>query len=181
LAIKALINAVANVFNVLVISVLFYLLMGIIGVNYFKGQFSYCVLDQTGWPEVNQQGTLFYKWDCLNFGGEWDARKYKFDNIVESMMTLFQMSTLSDWLNVMYDGMSITGIESDFILKNSPFSAIYFVIFVVVGAFFTLNLFVGVVISTYNREKEKIAKDFLLKERQKEWLYAKQIIFRQKL
>jgi hypothetical protein len=52
---------------------------------------------------------------------------------------------------------------------------------VIVGAFFTINLFVGIVISTYNREKEKIAKDFLLKERQKEWLYAMNIIFRQKL
>jgi len=88
------------------------------------------------------------------------------------------MSTLSDWLNVMYDGMSITGIESDFILKYKPYTSIFFVVFVIVGAFFTINLFVGVVISTYNREKEKIDKDFLLKERQKEWLYVKQVIFR---
>lgn len=91
------------------------------------------------------------------------------------------MSTLSDWLNVMYDGMSVTGVNSDFILKAKPGVSIFFVIFVIVGAFFTINLFVGIVISTYNREKEKIAKDYLLKERQKEWLYAKQIIFRQKL
>ena len=75
------------------------------------------------------------------------------------------MATLSDWLNVMYDGMSITGADSDFILKSRPYTVIFFVLFVIVGAFFTLNLFVGVVISTYNREKEKIAKDFLLRER----------------
>lgn len=37
LAIKALLNAFANVLNVVVISTLFYLLMGIVGVNYFKG------------------------------------------------------------------------------------------------------------------------------------------------
>lgn len=87
-------------------------------------------------------------------------------------MSLFLMSTLSDWLNVMYDGMSITGIDNDMILKIKPAVCFYFIIFVIIGAFFTLNLFVGIVISTYNREKEKIAKDFLLKERQKEWLYA---------
>lgn len=91
------------------------------------------------------------------------------------------MSTLSDWINVMYDGMSISGVDYDFMIKAKPFSAIYFILFVVVGAFFTINLFVGVVISTYNREREKISKDYLLKERQKEWLFAKTIIFRQKL
>lgn len=91
------------------------------------------------------------------------------------------MSTLSDWLNVMYNGMSITGVDTDLILKGKPATCFYFIVFVIVGAFFTLNLFVGIVISTYNREKEKIAKDFLLKERQKEWLYAKEFIFRQKL
>jgi Ion transport protein len=80
-------------------------------------------------------------------------------------MSLFQMSTLSDWLNVMYDGMSISGVDNDFILKKSPETSLYFVVFTVVGAFFTLNLFVGVVISTYNREREKLSKDYLLKER----------------
>jgi hypothetical protein len=70
----------------------------------------------------------------------------------------------------MYDGMSITGVDSDFIIKVKPVISIFFVIFVIVGAFFTINLFVGIVISTYNREKDKIAKDYLLKERQKEWL-----------
>ena len=32
----------------------------------------------------------------------------------------------------------------------------------IVGSFFILNLFVGVVVSNFNREKEKIGKDFLL-------------------
>ena len=164
-----------NVVSVLVISVLFFMIFGILAVNYFKGQFSYCVLDHTGWPEVREDGSgrIFYLWDCYDYGGAWVTRMQNFDNIFDSMMTLFQMSTLSDWLNVMYDGMSITGIESDFILKSKPYTCVFFVVFVIVGAFFTINLFVGVVISTYNREKEKIARDFLLKERQKEWLYVK--------
>ena len=80
-------------------------------------------------------------------------------------MSLYQMSSLSDWLNVMYDGMSVTGIDNDLNLKVNPAASLYFLVFIIVGAFFTLNLFVGIVISTYNREKEKIAKDFLLKER----------------
>jgi len=34
----------------------------------------------------------------------------------------------------------------------------------VFGSFFILNLFVGVVISTFNREKEKLGKSFLLSD-----------------
>ena len=35
----------------------------------------------------------------------------------------------------------------------------------IVGNFFLLNLFVGVVISTYNREKEVLGRNFLLTEK----------------
>lgn len=75
------------------------------------------------------------------------------------------MSTLSDWIDVMHNGMSVTGIDTDFITNYSSITSIYFILFTIVGAFFTLNLFVGIVISTYNRERERISKDFLLKER----------------
>ena len=39
-----------------------------------------------------------------------------------------------------------------------------FILYIVVCSFFILNLFVGVVITTYNREKEKLGKNFLLTE-----------------
>lgn len=50
----------------------------------------------------------------------------------------------------------------------------------IVGCFFTLNLFVGVVISTFNREKERLGKNFLLTDKQKNWLQVKLMLFRSK-
>jgi len=47
---------------------------------------------------------------------------------------------------------------------------IFFIIFIIVGAFFFLNLFVGVVISTFNSEHEKLGGNDLLTEKQKEWI-----------
>ena len=49
---KALINAIANVINVLVISMLVFIIFAIVGVNYFKGQLFYCNLEITDWPDV---------------------------------------------------------------------------------------------------------------------------------
>ena len=47
-------------------------------------------------------------------------------------------------------------------------------------SFFILNLFVGVVITTYSREKEKLGKNFLLTDNQKKWLEAKLLIIEAK-
>jgi len=40
----------------------------------------------------------------------------------------------------------------------------------VVGSFFLLNLFVGVVISSFNRQKDLLGGNTLLTEKQKEWI-----------
>jgi Ion transport protein len=52
---------------------------------------------------------------------------------------------------------------------ESPIAAMFFVIGVIIGNFFLMNQFVGVIISTYNREKELMGKDFTLSEEQKKW------------
>jgi len=49
------------------------------------------------------------------------------------------------------------GIEQQPIVGNRPIWALYFCFFIVVGAFFILNLFDGVVVDNFNREKDKLA------------------------
>jgi hypothetical protein len=53
-------------------------------------------------------------------------------------------------------------IQSETLTK--PISVIFFVFVVIIGNFFLLNLFVGVIITTYNREKELVGKDFMLSD-----------------
>jgi hypothetical protein len=36
----------------------------------------------------------------------------------------------------------------------------YFVIFIIFGSFFTLNLFIGVIIDNFNQQKKKLGKYF---------------------
>jgi hypothetical protein len=43
-----------------------------------------------------------------------------------------------------------------------------------------MNLFVGVVTSTYNREKDNLGKNYLLTENQKKWIEAKIILINAK-
>jgi hypothetical protein len=57
-----------------------------------------------------------------------------------------------------------------------PMAVIYFVIVVIIGNFFLINLFVGVIITTYNREKELVGKDFMLTDLQKKWIKNRKVI-----
>ncbi len=72
------------------------------------------------------------------------------------------MATTSGWSDIMYDAVSATDIDYVSINKNNPYWVFFFIAFIIVGGFFLLNLFVGVVISTFNREKEKIGMNNLL-------------------
>lgn len=70
----------------------------------------------------------------------------------------------------MWYGMDSVEIDMQPKKFNSYYWAIFYIIFILVGDFFVLNLFVGVVVSTFNREKEVLGKNFLLTNNQKQWL-----------
>ena len=55
----------------------------------------------------------------------------------------------------MFRAVSSVGIDKAPIENNRPEFMLFFFVFIIVASFFVLNLFVGIVISTYNREKEK--------------------------
>lgn len=60
-------------------------------------------------------------------------------------------------------------------LNYDPFAAFFYVIFAVVGGFFVVNLFTGVVIDNYNRIKETHDGAAFLTTEQKEWVNAMRV------
>jgi hypothetical protein len=70
-------------------------------------------------------------------------------------------------------GIDSVDIDYQPVKNQTQFWAVYFMIFIILGNFLILNLFVGVVISTFNKEKEILGKGNLLSSRQKEWLEMK--------
>lgn len=96
------------------------------------------------------------------------------------MMTLFTMATTSGWSDILYQSTSATDI--DYIPKrnNAIGWTFFFILFIIIGSFFLLNLFVGVVISTYNSEKDRIGGNDLLTDKQKEWLDTRLLVLKSK-
>lgn len=54
--------------------------------------------------------------------------------------------------------------------KANPQMAMFFIFSVLFLSFFLFNMFIGVVVSAYNRKSERIGKSTLLTNSQKQWI-----------
>lgn len=84
--------------------------------------------------------TCRYYWEGPNYGIT------NFDNFGLAMLTVFQCITLEGWTDVMYDIQDAMG---------SSWQWIYFVSMVILGAFFVMNLILGVLSGEFSKERTK--------------------------
>lgn len=80
----------------------------------------------------------------------------------------------------MYTGISKTKPDYVPVDKSASEWLLFFVLFIILGSFFIQNLFVGIVITTFNREKERLGKSYLMTGQQKEWIDIKLLMVRTK-
>uniref|UniRef100_A0AAQ4QZV2 Sodium channel protein n=1 Tax=Gasterosteus aculeatus aculeatus TaxID=481459 RepID=A0AAQ4QZV2_GASAC len=65
-------------------------------------------------------------------------------------------ATFKGWMDIMYAAIDSRKVEDQPIYEDNLYMYIYFVIFIIFGSFFTLNLFIGVIIDNFNQQKKKI-------------------------
>ncbi len=58
--------------------------------------------------------------------------------------------------------LALAGVDMQPIRDNQPLWLVFFILFEIFGAFFIMNLFVGVVIDNFNRMKDELGGDILL-------------------
>lgn len=72
------------------------------------------------------------------------------------MLSLFEVASLELWLEPLYAGMDAPGRLGQNPQRNgNPGAALYFIVFIIIGSFLVLNLFVGVVVDNFNRLTEE--------------------------
>lgn len=88
------------------------------------------------------------------------------------------MMTTAGWAEVMYNGISSRGpdLVGEYMFK--PMKGYFFILIMIVTSFFVKNLFIGIVIATYNRVRERQSKDYLISSEQKQWLNIKLMVLR---
>ncbi|XP_021421469.1 sodium channel protein type 8 subunit alpha isoform X5 [Oncorhynchus mykiss] len=175
--VNALVGAIPSIMNVLLVCLIFWLIFSIMGVNLFAGKYYYC-FNQTS--EDNFLATeVNNKTQCLalinqNFTEvRWKNVKINFDNVGAGYLALLQVATFKGWMDIMYAAIDSRRVEDQPIYEDNLYMYIYFVIFIIFGSFFTLNLFIGVIIDNFNQQKKKFGgQDIFMTEEQKKYYNA---------
>ena len=66
------------------------------------------------------------------------------------MISLFVLSTLEGWPDYLYQIIDGASAETGPILNNNTFSFGFFLIFIIIGSFFCVNLFVAITSLNFN-------------------------------
>jgi voltage-gated cation channel len=158
IVVNALMYAIPSIFNVLLVCLVFWLIFSIMGVQFFGGKFFKC-LDNDG--DMLPVAIVDNRSQCLSLNYSWVNSKITFDHVGMGYLALFQVATFEGWMEVMADAVDSRGVDLQPQREANLYAYIYFVIFIICGSFFTLNLFIGVIIDNFNMLKKKVSRQLL--------------------
>ncbi|XP_064862145.1 sodium channel, voltage-gated, type I-like, alpha isoform X2 [Oncorhynchus nerka] len=170
--VNALLGAIPSIFNVLLVCLIFWLIFSIMGVNLFAGKYYHCVNITT--QERFKVRDVANKTECLALeGAYWKNVKINFDNVGAGYLALLQVATFKGWMDIMYAAVDSRNLEDQPDYEVNLYMYMYFVVFIIFGSFFTLNLFIGVIIDNFNQQKKKFGgQDIFMTEEQKKYYNA---------
>ncbi|XP_046888496.1 sodium channel protein type 4 subunit alpha A [Hypomesus transpacificus] len=174
--VNALVGAIPSIFNVLLVCLIFWLIFSIMGVNLFAGKFYRCINTTT--EELFPMSEVNNKSDCLALmhatqEAHWTNVKVNYDNVGLGYLSLLQVATFKGWMDIMYAAVDSREVEEQPSYEINLYMYLYFVIFIIFGSFFTLNLFIGVIIDNFNQQKKKFGgEDLFMTEEQLKYYNA---------
>ncbi|XP_036724872.1 sodium channel protein type 10 subunit alpha isoform X2 [Balaenoptera musculus] len=175
--VDALVGAIPSIMNVLLVCLIFWLIFSIMGVNLFAGKFQKCI-------NKTSEGFLLVPWTTVNNMSDcerqnhtgsffWVNVKVNFDNVAMGYLALLQVATFKGWMDIMYAAVDSREVNMQPKWEDNVYMYLYFIIFIIFGGFFTLNLFVGVIIDNFNQQKKKLGgQDIFMTEEQKKYYNA---------
>ncbi|XP_054288733.1 sodium channel protein para-like isoform X6 [Macrosteles quadrilineatus] len=169
--VNALVQAIPSIFNVLLVCLIFWLIFAIMGVQLFAGKYYKCV-DANGTTlshEIIPDRNV-----CIAENYTWENSPMNFDHVGKAYLCLFQVATFKGWIQIMNDAIDSRELNKQPIRETNIYMYLYFVFFIIFGSFFTLNLFIGVIIDNFNEQKKKAggSLEMFMTEDQKKYYNA---------
>jgi len=155
----------------------------------------YCALEEAAdnegspgprWTDFPQKFTLVEEWGPQN--------KPHFDDVGNALLTVFEVSSGEMWPDIMYTVVDIVGggaaepdqpmfgfVERQYLAKTARSfgyeRALYFIAIQIMCAFLLLNLFVGVVVDSFNDQKAGGDGGPLITQEQERWIKTQKLAF----
>ncbi|XP_026067345.1 calcium channel, voltage-dependent, N type, alpha 1B subunit, a isoform X36 [Carassius auratus] len=162
------VNSLKNVLNILIVYILFMFIFAVIAVQLFKGKFFYCT-DESKGLEKDCRG-LFLDYDKDEVEAqprEWRKYEFHYDNVLWAFLTLFTVSTGEGWPTVLKHSVDATfeelGPSPGYRMEMSIFYVVYFVVF----PFFFVNIFVALIIITFQEQGDKALSECSLEKNER--------------
>ncbi|KAI8511102.1 Voltage-dependent L-type calcium channel subunit alpha-1D, partial [Branchiostoma belcheri] len=151
--------AIKSIGNIMLVTFLLQFIFAVIGVQLFKGTFFQCN-DESKKTAAECKGYYIVYIDgnvenAEQKEREWDVNVFNFDDVGQAMLSLFTVSTFEGWPNLLYVAIDSRAEDMGPIYNYRPAVAIFFFVYIIIIAFFMVNIFVGFVIVTFQNEGEK--------------------------
>ncbi|KAI3361703.1 hypothetical protein L3Q82_002061 [Scortum barcoo] len=162
------VNSLKNVLNILIVYILFMFIFAVIAVQLFKGKFFYCT-DESKSLEKDCRGQFleYDRDDVTAQVREWKKYDFHYDNVLWAFLTLFTVSTGEGWPMVLKHSVDATyedqGPNPGFRMETSIFYVVYFVVF----PFFFVNIFVALIIITFQEQGDKAMSECSLEKNER--------------
>ncbi|XP_075690008.1 voltage-dependent L-type calcium channel subunit alpha-1D isoform X7 [Rhinoderma darwinii] len=164
--------AIRTIGNIMIVTTLLQFMFACIGVQLFKGKFYRCSDEAKQTPEECKGKYIVYKDGDVNSPSirerHWFNSDFNFDNVLSAMMALFTVSTFEGWPALLYKAIDSNGENVGPIYNNRVEISIFFIIYIIIIAFFMMNIFVGFVIVTFQEQGEKEYKNCELDKNQRQ-------------
>ena len=95
-----------------------------------------------------------------------------FDDFGSSMLILYVASTGDGWEEFMWAGMDVQGVDVAPRRNDHSFNSFFFIIWMIVGSFVALNLFVGAIVDNFTRIKSESDGSATMTPEQQQWVNA---------
>ncbi|KAL7745487.1 hypothetical protein ACLKA6_015487 [Drosophila palustris] len=169
--VNALVQAIPSIFNVLLVCLIFWLIFAIMGVQLFAGKYFKC--EDTNGTKLSHE-IIPNRNACESENYTWVNSAMNFDHVGNAYLCLFQVATFKGWIQIMNDAIDSREVDKQPIRETNIYMYLYFVFFIIFGSFFTLNLFIGVIIDNFNEQKKKAggSLEMFMTEDQKKYYNA---------
>nr|XP_046200729.1 calcium channel, voltage-dependent, L type, alpha 1F subunit isoform X1 [Oncorhynchus gorbuscha] len=164
--------AIKTIGNIMIVTTLLQFMFACIGVQLFKGKFYRCTDEAKHTPEQCKGTFVVYKDGDVSHPMVreriWHNSDFNFDNVLMGMMALFTVSTFEGWPALLYKAIDANGENHGPVYNYRVEISIFFIVYIIIIAFFMMNIFVGFVIITFREQGESEYKNCELDKNQRQ-------------
>ncbi|CAM4922480.1 unnamed protein product [Rotaria socialis] len=164
------ITSLSNVLTILIVYMLFQFIFAVIAVQLFKGKFYRCT-DLSKLTPEECKGKFFDfgtgKNKPIRQDRMWEPYDFTYDNVPKAMLTLFTVQTGEGWPTVLQHSIDATGVNRGPQPSHRLEVAMFYVVYFIVFPFFFVNIFVALIIITFQDQGQKELEEAEIEKNQK--------------